>query len=440
MNDQLQNTRHPLHEMLERRRQGEACGIPSYCTANELVLEECLIRAKESGRPVLIEATANQSNQFGGYTGMKPADFYRKVLRMAEEIGVPEKQVILGGDHLGPLTWQDKPEAEAMALSEELVYQYTLAGFNKIHLDTSMKVADDPEGALSTMTVAQRGVRLYQACMRAYDELLKTRPDAVRPVFIIGSEVPVPGGAQEAEDSLAVTRPEAFEETVRTYKEAFARAGIPEGWQDVIAVVVQPGVEFGDEQVFFYDREAAKELCGRLADYPEVVFEGHSTDYQSAKCLREMVEDGIAILKVGPAVTYGLREALFALSMMERELVPASEQAYFIETLEQAMTDNPNNWKKHYHGSFRQLGLACKYSYSDRARYYMGDEQVSGAIEKLFANLTKYPIPMNMLHQYMPIQYEKVRSGSLELSPKTLALDGVAQFMADYEYAAGWTK
>ena len=429
--------KHPLQEMMDRRRQGEKCGIPSYCTANELVLEECLIRAKELGGPVLIEATANQSNQFGGYTGMKPTDFYQKVLAMAKEIGVPENQVILGGDHLGPLTWQDKPEAEAMALSEELVYQYTLAGFTKIHLDTSMKVADDPEGALSTETVARRGVRLYQVCMKAYNELLKTKPDAMRPVFIIGSEVPIPGGAQEAEDSLAVTKPEAFEETVRTYKAAFAAAGIPEGWSDVIAVVVQPGVEFGDEQVFLYNRDAAKDLCAKLADYPEVIFEGHSTDYQSAKCLREMVEDGIAILKVGPAITYGLREALFSLSMMERELVPAAEQAYFIETLEQVMTENPNNWKKHYHGSFKQLGLARKYSYSDRCRYYMGDEKVVTAIESLFINLSKYPIPMNMLHQYMPIQYENVRSGKLSLSPKALAMDGVAQFMADYEYAVG---
>lgn len=193
--------------MMDRRRQGEKCGIPSYCTANELVLRECLIRARELGQPVLIEATANQVNQFGGYTGMKPQDFYWAVLDMAKEIGLPEDQVILGGDHLGPLTWQDKPEAEAMALAEELVYQYTLAGFTKIHLDTSMKVADDPEGLLSTETIARRGVRLYQVCMNAYEELLKTRPDAMRPVFIIGSEVPIPGGAQEAEDSLAVTRP-----------------------------------------------------------------------------------------------------------------------------------------------------------------------------------------------------------------------------------------
>lgn len=432
--------KHPLQVMMDRRRSGEKCGSPSYCTANELVLEAVLRRAKELGEPVLIEATANQVNQFGGYTGMKPKDFYWNVLDMAERLGVPESQVILGGDHLGPLLWQAEPEAEAMAKSEELVRQYVAAGFTKIHLDTSMKVADDPEGPLSTETVARRGVQLYQVCMKAYEELLKTKPEAMRPVFIIGSEVPIPGGAQEAEDSLAVTKPEAFEDTVRTYRRMFEQAGVPDGWKDVIAVVVQPGVEFGDDQVFLYNREAAKELCAKLKEYPEVVFEGHSTDYQSAQCLREMVEDGIAILKVGPAVTYGLREALFALTMMERELVPAAEQAYLIETLEQAMTENPSNWQKHYHGSFKQLGLARKYSFSDRARYYMGDGNVAAAIEKLFSNLEKYPIPMNMLHQYMPRQYEAVREGMLTLDPKALALDGVGQFMADYEYAAGQTK
>lgn len=429
--------RHPLQSMMEKRKNGEMCGIPSYCTANELVLEEILLRAKELDRPVLIEATANQVNQYGGYTGMRPKDFFDKIFNLAKKLGVRDDLIILGGDHLGPLTWQDKPEQEAMQKAEELVYQYVLAGFTKIHLDTSMKLADDPQGMLSTETIAKRGVRLYQVSMNAYEELRRSKPDAMRPVFIIGSEVPIPGGAQEEEASLTVTSPEAFAETVRIYRGMFENAGIPEGWQDVIAIVVQPGVEFGDDQVFFYDRDAAQELCGMLQQYPEVIFEGHSTDYQSAACLREMVEDGIAILKVGPALTYGLREALFSLTLMERELVPAAEQAYLIEILDQVMMDQPKNWKKHYHGTYKQLGLARKYSFSDRARYYIGEPEVVAAINKLFRNLDKYTIPMNMLHQYMPRQYEEVRNGQLELKPKALALDGVAQFMADYEYAAG---
>ena len=202
-----------------------------------------------------------------------------------------------------------------------------------------------------------------------------------------------------------------------------------------MAVVVQPGVEFGDDQVFLYSHDAAAGLCAALKEYPEVCFEGHSTDYQSPECLKDMVQDGIAILKVGPALTYGLREALFALSFMEKELVPQEKRAGFIETLEQVMLAQPGNWQKHYHGDDQQLALARKYSFSDRARYYIGQPEVTAAIDKLFANLKVMPVPMNMLHQYMPVTYAKVRDGLLPLDPKELALDGVTFFMLDYEYA-----
>lgn len=429
--------KHPLQEMMDRRRKGEICGIPSYCSANELVLEQALRRARQLNTPVLIEATANQVNQFGGYTGMVPKDFYQMVLQIAEKTDLPENMIILAGDHLGPLTWQNLPEKEAMNNSIELVYQYARAGFTKIHLDTSMKVADDPDGLLSTETIARRGAVLYQAAMKGYEELKAEKPEALRPVFIIGSEVPIPGGAQEKEDSLAVTSPEAFKDTVATYSRVFAEEGIADGMNDVIAVVVQPGVEFGDEQVFLYDHDAAVDLCAALKEYPNICFEGHSSDYQSAECLKNMVQDGIAILKVGPALTFGLREALFALSMMEKELVPAEKQAHFMETLEKVMLENPSNWQKHYHGDEKQLALARKYSFSDRARYYIGQPQVVEAMNKLFDNLREYRIPMNMLHQYMPLSYTKVRDGLLPLDPRELALDGIQMFMADYEYAAG---
>lgn len=426
---------HPLVQMMQRRKEGTPCGIPSYCSANKFVLEAALRRAKETGDPVLIEATANQVNQFGGYTGMKPKDFYGLVRQMAADAGLPEEQLILGGDHLGPLTWQHLPEAEAMELAKALVYEYARAGFTKIHLDTSMKLHHDPEGPLSVHTVARRGAVLYREAMRGYSDLLEENPQAVRPVFVIGSEVPIPGGAQEAEDSLSVTSPEDFRKTVLTYQQVFAGEGITEGLQNVIAVVVQPGVEFGDDQVFLYDHNAAKELCAALSDFPGLCFEGHSTDYQSPDCLRQMVRDGIAILKVGPALTYGLREALFSLSLMEKELVPEDRQAHFIETLEQAMLQAPENWKKHYHGDEKQLALARKYSFSDRARYYMDQPQVISAIDRLFENLRLAPIPMNMLHQYMPVSYSKVRDGKLSLDPKELALDGIVGFMLDYEFA-----
>ena len=151
--------------------------------------------------------------------------------------------------------------------------------------------------------------------------------------------------------------------------------------------------------------------------------------------MKQMAEDGIAILKVGPALTYGLREALFALSCMEAELVPPQERAWFPEVLEQAMLEKPDNWQKHYHGDAKATWLARRYSFSDRARYYINLPGVQAAIDKLFDNLTRYDIPMNMLHQYMPRQFDAIRSGEIEKTPRALALYGIMLFMQDYEYA-----
>ena len=427
---------HPLQEMMNKRREGKHVGIPSYCTANELVLEALIERAKETNIPTLIEATANQVNQYGGYTGMKPQDFVDFVNGIAERVGCSKDLLILGGDHLGPLTWSNDMEEIAMEKSEKLVYEYVKAGFTKIHLDTSMKLKDDAENEpLSTEVIARRGVRLYQVCMKAYEELREQNPQALRPVFVIGSEVPIPGGAQEEEERISVTKPEDFANTVDTYKRIFAEHGLEDAWSDIIAVVVQPGVEYGDKQVFLYDSKEAEDLCKELKKYPEIVFEGHSADYQSAECLHDMVRDGIAILKVGPALTFGLREALFALNMIERSMVSAAKQSYLIEVIEEVMLENPKNWEKHYHGDAKEKAFARKYSFSDRCRYYMGDPKIAEAIEKMFANLSKQEIPLNVLHQYMPLQYNKVRDGKLSSDPRSLAKDGVIVFAEDYEYA-----
>ena len=255
---------HPLREMIANRDKGGMLAIPSYCTGSMPVIRAALRRAARTGKPVLIEATANQVDQNGGYTGLKPADFFALVMGMADEEGLSRDLLILGGDHLGPLTWADLPEKEAMANAEVLVREYVKAGFTKIHLDTSMKLADDPEGAFPPEIPARRGARLYKVAMAAYEDRLREVPDAERPVFVIGSEVPVPGGAQEEEEGLTVTSPAAFNETMEAYRKYFTEVGMPDALDDVIACVVQPGVEFGDEQVFQYDSTAAADLMAAL--------------------------------------------------------------------------------------------------------------------------------------------------------------------------------
>jgi D-tagatose-1,6-bisphosphate aldolase subunit GatZ/KbaZ len=427
---------HPLQEMMSRRNSGEVCGITSYCTANELALEAIMEHTRDTGKPVLIEATANQINQFGGYTGMTPDAFIAFIKKIADKIGLEKGQLILGGDHLGPLTWSNEPEALAMEKSRELVKLFVLAGFTKIHLDTSMKLGDDDTNVhLSTQVIARRGVELYRASMEAYEELKKRKPDALRPVFVIGSEVPIPGGAQEAEEGISVTKPKDFEDTVCTYQRIFKENGLEDAWDDIIAVVVQPGVEFGDAQVFFYDHLKAKSLCECLTKYPGMAFEGHSTDYQTKEALKQMVEDGIAILKVGPALTFGLCEGLSALAMIEDELIVEERRSYFTKVLERTMLENPSHWQKHYSGTEREKAFARKYSFSDRCRYYLGEKSVVEAMEKLFNNLSDVEIPINILHRYMPLQYEQVVRGQLTLEPRKLVKASVLNFVMDYEYA-----
>ena len=426
-----------MREMLAKRKKGmRYAGIPSFCTASDLVIEACLKQAIRFDDYVLIEATANQVNQFGGYTGMKPADYRDFVYKIADEVGFPREKIILGGDHLGPLTWQNEPEEEAMKKSIDLVKLFVLAGFKKIHLDTSMRVADDPKDQpLTDETIARRGAILYEACEEAYQELLKGNPEEARPAFIIGSEVPIPGGAQEEEDSISVTKPEAVEKTLAVYKEQFEKRGLSNAFDNIIGIVVQPGVEFGDADVFHYNRANATRLTETMKKHTGIVLEGHSTDYQPPQRLKEMVEDGIAILKVGPALTFSLREGLFALSMMEKALVPEEEQAHFIEVMEETMLKHPENWQKHYHGSEKDLAFKRKYSFSDRCRYYFAQPEMQAAIEKLFSNMRKVEIPMGMLRQYMPLQYVKVRDGALTAEPKELVEDFVVHLVEDYNYA-----
>lgn len=426
-----------IREVIEKNKAGYFYGIPSYCTANPLVIEACLEQAKRFNEPILIEATANQVNQFGGYTGMKPVDFKNFVFKIADKVGFPREMVILGGDHLGPLTWSDLPEKEAMKNAIELVKLYVSAGFKKIHLDTSMRLGDDSRSEmLSDATIAKRGAVLYKACEQAYQKLLKKNPDEVRPAFVIGSEVPIPGGAQELEDSISVTKPEALKATVAAYKKAFTDAGIKDAFKNIIGVVVQPGVEFQDTDAFIYDREKARELTSAAKKLPGIVLEGHSTDYQSAKALREMAEDGIVILKVGPAVTFAMREGLFALSYMEKLLVKESKRANFIEVLEKEMMKNPGNWIKHYHGTDEEKKIKRMFSYSDRCRYYMAQKDVVAAVDKLLKNMNEVEIPLGMLHQFMPYQYFKVRDGKLKPTAENLVKDCVVAIVEDYNYAS----
>ena len=103
-----------------------------------------------------------------------------------------------------------------MEEAKELVRQYVAAGFTKIHIDTSMKVADDdPNARLSDAVIARRGAELAIVAEEAYSKLREVNKNAVHPVYIVGSEVPIPGGSQDEVDTgVQVTKVDDFKKTV----------------------------------------------------------------------------------------------------------------------------------------------------------------------------------------------------------------------------------
>jgi D-tagatose-1,6-bisphosphate aldolase subunit GatZ/KbaZ len=401
-------------------------GIPSVCSAHPLVIEAALRRALAAGVPALIEATCNQVNQEGGYTGMTPADFREFVESIANGIGFPLDHLILGGDHLGPNPWKSLPAEDAMRRAEAMVAAYVAAGFRKIHLDCSMGCAGEP-AALDDDTTATRAVRLAAVAEQQAGEL------GTSLVYIIGTEVPPPGGATHEIAELAVTAPEAVQNTLEVHRLAFAEAGIGGALTRVIGIVVQPGVEFGNANVVLYRPEKARALSAALGDMPGLVYEAHSTDYQPTEALRALVDDGFAILKVGPGLTFALREALYALDAIAAEL--DGKGAALEPAMETLMLAEPRHWASHYPGTHAEQRLQRHFSYSDRIRYYWPDARAAAAVDALMQRLAGRTISEPLISQYLARLYPKVVTGELAPTPRELCLAAIDAALDPY-YAA----
>ena len=414
-----------LDFIISSHKMGEPRGVTSICSAHPFVLEAALRHGLATHTPVLIETTPNQVNQLGGYTGLNPANFVRYVQTMADSVGFPRQNLLLGGDHLGPLVWSNEPAGAAMDKAKTLVREYVRAGFSKIHLDCSMPCADDRE--LPVELIAQRAANLA----RAAEEAALEHPSVLR--YVIGSEVPPAGGAISGETHLTVTTPADAAQTIELTKRAFSVQGLDSAWERVFALVVQPGVEFGDETIHQYDRSAARGLSGFIETVPGLIYEAHSTDYQTRAALRELVEDHFGILKVGPWLTFAFREAVFALAEIEEVLFETPSRMR--ETLEIAMLTNPIHWIKHYGGDIKTQKFARSFSFSDRIRYYWNTPQTLQAFEHMLTNFGKTALPLALLSQYLPEQYKKVRGGVLTNHSRSLLLDRVMGVLGDYAFA-----
>jgi D-tagatose-1,6-bisphosphate aldolase subunit GatZ/KbaZ len=432
---------HFLRDVVRAQEEGEARGIWSVCSANRFVLAAAMRQAKADGSVVLIESTSNQVNPEGGYTGQRAADFAVFVKDVARAASLPMERVVLGGDHLGPHPYRSEPAEVAMRKAREQVRQCVLAGYTKLHLDASMRLAGDPGGPEDPIDPQLVTERAADLCAAAEEACTQLPGDSPAPVYVIGTDVPPPGGvallgglspsgdvpppggeAGEA-DAPAATRSEEAERTIRLSREALAKRGLEGAWGRVIAVVVQPGVEFTESRVFEYDRARAASLRELIRRSPGLVFEAHSTDYQRPEGLRALVEDRFAILKVGPWLTFAFREAAFGLEAVEREWLLGRRGASLCElrsALEAAMAARPEHWRGHHRGEEHQVRALRAFGYSDRVRYYWPHEGVQSALRRLFANLRASTPPLPLLSQYLPGQYEAVRSGEIPPDPEAI--------------------
>jgi D-tagatose-1,6-bisphosphate aldolase subunit GatZ/KbaZ len=425
----------PLHRLVDGQKAGQPVGLYSVCSSNPYVLAAAFRRAKESGEALLVETTSNQVNQYGGYMGMTPHQFKRSLRERVEFYGLAPGQVILGGDHLGPNPWRRDSAASAMREAARLVADCVEAGYQKIHLDASMRLGNDPQGGPPVELSARRAALLCQVAEKAWRE----QPSGTPPLqYVIGTEVPPPGGAVGEEQAIQVTPVENARYTIEATYQAFRELGLEEAWPRVIALVVQPGVEFGDHSIHAYQPQQAASLSGFIETVPGMVYEAHSTDYQTREALRKMVEDHFAILKVGPALTFAFREAVFALEWIEQELLQRfgeGERSNLQAILEEEMLAYPVYWEPYYHGSAGEQRFSRRFSLSDRVRYYWNRPRVQSALERLLSNLHNTEIPFSLISQFLPPQAERIRQGQLSSSALDLIDDKIGAVLDDYRHA-----
>jgi D-tagatose-1,6-bisphosphate aldolase subunit GatZ/KbaZ len=327
-----------------------------------------------------------------------------------------------------------------MAKSRDLIKEYIIAGYEKIHIDASMYCSDDVgdrHKPLDDDIVADRASDLCRVAEETYNAHRSGKP---KPLYVIGTEVPIPGGAKEKEDGVSVTDVNAVNKTIDVHKIAFSKKGLADAWDRVVGIVVQPGVEFGDDQIINYDRSKAILLRDNILTHKNFVYEAHSTDYQTEKNLSDLAEDHFCIQKVGPWLTFAYREAVFALADIEKEIYGSKKgitSSDLKEVLERTMISNDSYWKKYYFGDNEQKYFARKYSLSDRSRYYWSDPAVKDSVEKLMHNLSHAAIPLSLLSQYLPDQYYSIREGRLMNNAESIVIDKVRTVMGIYSRACG---
>ena len=429
-----------LSRIRARHLSGETGGLTAVCSTHHMVLKAAFEKAASYSNALLVEATSNQVNQYGGYAGMRPSAYINYIYSLAEATGFPRSRLIIGADHLGPHPWTMMPADLAMERAAVLVKECVKAGFNKIHLDTGMGCADDPNPTPAIDIISERSATL---CLAAESQVHQQPANHPLPLYVIGAEVPRPGGGLTDNGQLIVTPVKDIASLLDATKKCFIKKGLLSAWERVVAVVVQPGIDFGDIQVARYLPNLAAELVAYHSSLPGIMtYEVHAADYQSPGAIEQMVMDHFTILKVGPCLTNAYREAIYALAHIEMDWLKGKKGCRLSgirSKLESVMKNNPEHWQNYYEGNSAKVAFLRQYSYRDRMRYYWHYPEIDTAMKRLQNNLN-HPIPPVLLKQYFPDLYPAIASGEITPTVRSLIKERIGQTLTPYIRASQTTS
>lgn len=441
-----------FHKLISTHKSGTPAGIFAVCSANFFVIRAALEHARQVNQPALIESTGHQVNQYRGYTGFTPALFARFIRQSALSAGLDAHQILLGTDHLGTGPWQAETADVAMKKACDLVRQCVLAGYRKLHLDPSMPCRDDipqhPSGfspRLPVETIARRTALLCKTAETASAECSDQMHDLI---YVVGAEVPVPGGLAAGDmaandNGACVSSAEDVQKTLHAMARAFARGNLENAWERCVAVVAETGATFSADAIHPYERNRTRNLQALIRRHPNLVFEAHSTDFQTQSALAAMVQDHFAILKTGPCLTFAAREALFALAAIEADVLGCRKTVTLSQlpaVMRNVMFKDPVHWKHHYTGSHEYLHHITLYGFSDRIRYYWSRPESRAAVARLFDNLNRYGIPLPLVSQYLPDLADGVKTGRVSPTPERLVTEKITKVLKIYNAACGKSK
>ncbi|MFL2882670.1 MAG: class II D-tagatose-bisphosphate aldolase non-catalytic subunit [Pelagibacteraceae bacterium] len=345
--------------------------LPSFCTSNFDVLKIIMLFSKFNNLPILIESTSNQVNQNGGYTGLTPSKFAKKVYSLSSSLKLNKKKILLGGDHLGPLPWKNLSKKKALANAKILVKNCLKAKYKKIHIDTAIICKDEKK-----ITRADIISRCKLILNNIKDKELKNT------FLVVGTEVPFAGGGQNSK--IVPTKISSIKEEYDQYKILFDNRKLIKNKK--FSMVIEPGIEFFHNKV---KRTNLKDFKKKLnfSKKNKFSYEAHSSDYQKEKDLRKLVKNNFQFLKVGPELTYFFSKSIFAMENIEKKLFKRVSNLKY--KFDKVMKNNKKYWKLYYRGKPAKIEYLKFNSYLDRIRYYWNFSEINKSKLILESNINK---------------------------------------------------